>query len=258
VRFYLAEKPWGDILPRYAFLEFLYSGKRVLEIGCGDGAGATFLKERGAEQVLGVDLDGPALNQAQQRSSVSGVSFGRFDGVQLDSPSATFDIVVGFDISDRLQGGLLDEIQRVMKPTGFLVTAIQNPDHPTFAELAGPVSGDPDQPAYEEIIATLQGAFPRVTVVGQTPFVGYSVGWLGAEAEDLPLEMDAVLLPEGEEEVAYYLAVCGRRSLNFDSQSLVQLPSRELIQEIAGSASGRSAAEDSRMSRPIGTPRRAT
>ena len=92
----------------------MYSGKRVLEIGCGDGTGAEFLKERGAEQVLGVDLDGPDLQQALQREAQSGVSYGSFDGMQLDSPSASFDIVVGFDVSTWMESGLLDEIQRVL------------------------------------------------------------------------------------------------------------------------------------------------
>ena len=127
MRFYVDQKPWGDILPRYAFLETLYSGKRILEIGCGDGTGSVFLKERGADQVRGVDLDGPALQQAQQRAALDGVSFGEFDGAQLDSPSATFDIVVGFDISTWLESGLLNEIQRVLRPTGFLITANGTP-----------------------------------------------------------------------------------------------------------------------------------
>jgi chromosome segregation ATPase len=231
MRLYSAEKPWGDVLPRYAFLEPVFLEKKVLEIGCGDGSGAFFLKNRGAREVVGTDQEGPGLDAARKHRKVRGVSFKPFDGQRLDSPESSFDVVVDFRLCASMDSGLLDEIRRVLKPEGYLVTLYQNPGHSSFADLFW--TEEEMATSYEEFISVLQEGFSRVTVIGQTPFVGFSVGWLGAEEEDLPLEMDSVLLPEEGEEVAYYLVVCGPESLSFESQSLVQLPYRALMQEVS-------------------------
>src|SRR5438132_2492476 len=52
---------WYRRLARYQYLDDLIRGRRVLEIGGGDGRGAAFLRERGAAQVLGLDPDPGAL-----------------------------------------------------------------------------------------------------------------------------------------------------------------------------------------------------
>ena len=238
MRLYSAEKPWGDVLPRYAFLETVFEGKKVLEIGCGDGSGTFFLKNRGAKEVVGTDLEGPEFEAARKHRKVRGVSFKPFDGQRLDSPESSFDVVVDFHLSASMSPEFLDEIQRVLKPEGYLVTVFQNPEHSSFADLSK--AGEEAPTSYEDFISSLQEGFPRITVIGQTPFVGFSVGWLGAEEEDLPLEMDSVLLPEEGEEVAYYLVVCGAESLSFENQSLVQLPYRTLVQELSEMAASTS------------------
>jgi chromosome segregation ATPase/SAM-dependent methyltransferase len=223
-------------------LDPVFLERKVLEIGCGDGSGAFFLKNRGAKEVVGIDLEGPGLEMAKQHRQVQGVSFRSFDGQRLDSPESWFDVVVDFSLSVSPGSELLDEIRRVLKPEGYLVTAFQNPGHLSFADLSRAEAAR--STSYEEFISVLQESFSRVTVIGQTPFVGFSVGWLGAEEEDLPLEMDSVLLPEEGEEVAYYLVVCGPESLSFESQMLVQLPYRDLIQDVSEMAASTSPGDE--------------
>ena len=242
MRLYSAEKAWGDFLPRYAFLEPVFLKKKVLEIGCGDGSGAFFLKNRGAKEVVGTDLEGPGLEAARKHRKVRGVSFKPFDGQRLDSPESSFDVAVDFNLSASLSPELLDEIRRVLKPEGYLVTVFQNHGHSSIADLQK--EEEEVDISYEKFVSVLQEGFSRVTVIGQTPFIGFSVGWLGAEDEDLPLEMDSVLLPEEGEEVAFYLVVCGPESLSFESQSLVQLPYRTLMQEVSEMAASTSLDEE--------------
>ena len=65
---YAADKPWGDILPRYIFLESLLVDKKVIELGCADGTGTIFIKDREAQEVIGFDLEGPLLEKAKKRA----------------------------------------------------------------------------------------------------------------------------------------------------------------------------------------------
>ncbi|MBW1810241.1 MAG: methyltransferase domain-containing protein [Deltaproteobacteria bacterium] len=228
---YATDKPWGDILPRYIFLESLLVDKKVLELGCNDGTGTIFIKDREAQEVVGFDLEGPFLEKARSREPRAGVSFQAFDGRRIDLPTATIDVVIDFELAAREDNGLLAEIQRVLKPTGYLVTILQTPDHTSIAELIG----NPEERAlvsYEEFVSRLQRVFPRLTVLGQTPFLGFSVGWMGAEAEDLPLEMDNMLIEEEHEELAYYILVCGPEPLSFETQSLIELPYRSILNEM--------------------------
>jgi ubiquinone/menaquinone biosynthesis C-methylase UbiE len=120
MRLYSAEKPWGDVLPRYAFLEPVFLNQKVLEIGCGDGSGAFFLKKRGAKEVVGTDLEGPELDAAKKQRKVRGVSFNPFDGQQLDSADSAFDVVIDFHLAAAMNPELLEEIRRVLKPEGYL------------------------------------------------------------------------------------------------------------------------------------------
>jgi SAM-dependent methyltransferase len=67
------------------------SGERVLDVGCGTGAAAAQLLDRGAAEVLGVDLS-VAMVEAARMSARQGVRFEVGDVVELDAPG-TFDVV---------------------------------------------------------------------------------------------------------------------------------------------------------------------
>jgi chromosome segregation ATPase len=243
MHFYTASKPWGDILPRYAFLEPILADKRILEIGCGDGSGTIFLKERGASEVIGIDVDGPDFQEALRRQSPSRVSFRAINDSRIEAPSADFDIAIAFGLPEQNDENLFAEIQRVLKPGGYFITANKNPEHPSFSKLYSLKQPEPSM-TFEEQVAFLQQHFTRVTVFGQTPFLGFYVGWMGAEDEELPLEMDDVLVADGGEDAAYYVMVCGRDTVAFESQSLIQLPYRRVMNESIKQIPRRSAQDE--------------
>jgi ubiquinone/menaquinone biosynthesis C-methylase UbiE len=99
-------------------------GGRVLEVGCGQGAGLSLLhREFGAAHVDGVDLDPRQIGRAQRRLR------GKYEGSidlrvasveQLPFSDATFDAVFDFGILHHVpawQSGVA-EIGRVLKPGG--------------------------------------------------------------------------------------------------------------------------------------------
>ncbi|MGH2922258.1 MAG: class I SAM-dependent methyltransferase [Gaiellaceae bacterium] len=71
-----------------------FTGKRVLEVGCGDGR-LTWLYAHDAREVLGVDSDGDAIEEARAAllaELADRVSFRVAEAEALDVPPPRFDI----------------------------------------------------------------------------------------------------------------------------------------------------------------------
>ena len=99
---------------------------RILDIGCGSGAPTMELARLGQGEVIGIDIDQPALDKLNRKISEAGFS-DRIQAVNcsiLDMvfPDESFDIiwsegsifVIGFERGIR-------EWQRFLKPNGFMV-----------------------------------------------------------------------------------------------------------------------------------------
>ncbi len=228
MRFYSAGIPWGDILPRYAFLEPLLVDKRILEVDCGDGTGAKYLLKKGAAHVTGVKANEEIQpHDVNHQESSEGLLLTHYDGSSLDFASASFDMVCAFSLTDRMDPSLLSEIERVLKPNGHLITALP---HSSYTTIFG-VSPSRQVAPFEKFVSWLQERFTSVSIFVQSPFLGFSIGWMGADSQDAPLEMDTSMLDEDTEEIAYYLAICGRNPVQIESQSLVQLPFSQVVDD---------------------------
>ena len=99
-------------------------GRRILDLGCGDGLLTSTLAERGA-RAIGVDVDRAMLQAASARSA-RGQHRPRFvEGriEQLPFPDGSFDVVVVVTVlclvADR--AGAVREAARVLRPGGRLV-----------------------------------------------------------------------------------------------------------------------------------------
>jgi 2-polyprenyl-3-methyl-5-hydroxy-6-metoxy-1,4-benzoquinol methylase len=102
-------------------------GKRILDVGCGDGYNAVMFAKMGAI-VAGIDVSPKAIERARRRAEVNGVSERcRFVTAPLetaDLPADSFDVVW----ADAILHHVLDELEPVLerlahwtKPDGLLV-----------------------------------------------------------------------------------------------------------------------------------------
>lgn len=85
---------------RYAYklaADMIRPGQRVLDVGFGDGYGATILRQAGSEYV-GVEVDPAAVQQAERKYEGD---FRLYDGVHL--PQETFDLAVCFQVLEHLE-----------------------------------------------------------------------------------------------------------------------------------------------------------
>ncbi len=225
---YALDRSWPEILARYLFLESLLVDKRVLELGCQDGTGAIFLKEHGAKQVIGLEREGAALSAARALPVRRGVTFQAVAGKHLDLPDADFDLVFHFELPRQVDTVWLQEIKRVLKPEGWLITALPNTSRSARMRPDRTRSSLPD---LLELIGFLQGAFSWVGVLHQRPFLGSALNSAAPAAGDAPLMMDVGLVP-GPEEVAAFVLVCGSKPASFEHQYLVQLPYQEMVRKM--------------------------
>lgn len=114
----LDEKPWYEsrILPIFYEIPL---GAKVLDIGCNDGTFMAMLRDRRQCQVTGVDVSETALKEAAEK----GLEVRLIDGERLPFPSGTFDVVTLMEVIAHVLDPVktLREIQRVLKPGGFLI-----------------------------------------------------------------------------------------------------------------------------------------
>jgi tRNA (mo5U34)-methyltransferase len=84
-------------------------GKRVLDIGCNGGFYSLEMKMRGAERVLGIDIDERYLRQARFAAEVSGleIEFARMAVWDVASLGERFDVVIFMGVLYHLRHPLL-------------------------------------------------------------------------------------------------------------------------------------------------------
>lgn len=104
-------------------------GQRVLDVGCGVGFVAQFVKARGNE-VVGLDLSEPALQQAMKAGAIDSMVVADYRRTGL--PDKSFDVVLcfmsmmyAFELRE-----ILGEFARVLKPDGAILIVDHNPLSP--------------------------------------------------------------------------------------------------------------------------------
>jgi SAM-dependent methyltransferase len=103
------------------------AGKKVLEISCGHGGGASYLMRtfRPAEYV-GLDFNPAGIRFCKKRhATVPGLRFVEGDAEHLPFPDAAFDAVINVEASHCYGNfpGFLDEVARVLQPGGHFLYA---------------------------------------------------------------------------------------------------------------------------------------
>lgn len=113
-------------IERTLILEMLgeVHGKRILDIGCGDGELAVALSKRGAN-VCGVDLSAKAIEAARERAREKGadIRFEVVDAQNLPYSSGAFDAVIAITVLCFVEkpDAILNEAVRTLRPGGRLV-----------------------------------------------------------------------------------------------------------------------------------------
>ncbi|UXA07005.1 class I SAM-dependent methyltransferase [Mycobacterium sp. SMC-2] len=102
------------------------AGKRVLEVGCGHGGGASYLmRALHPASYTGLDLNSAGIAFCRERHRLAGLDFVQGDAENLPFPNGSFDAVLNIE-SSHLYAQFpcfLAEVARVLRPGGHFLYA---------------------------------------------------------------------------------------------------------------------------------------
>jgi hypothetical protein len=206
-----------------AYLERLVRGRRVAVLGDAMIGLAERLVERGARLVHAYDPDAARTSEAIARGAgdrgrhVSHAVLGGDLGVR----DGAFDLVVVPDLSIFAEPAeLLRRARKLAGANGVTVVASPNPEA-SRRLLDTPRVAGTTQPTYYELYDLVSLQFPVVKMIGQAPFVGYTVADFAAGA-DLEVSVDTSLL-ETTEEPEWFIAIASEKKVSVDSFVVVEM-----------------------------------
>jgi SAM-dependent methyltransferase len=121
-----------EIVDRYE-----WAGKRVLDVGCGQGTFVNYLPRHGAT-MFGIDMSSMSLRRAAAGAKELGhadrVHLSLSDAETLPFPSAYFDAVLSFGVLHHTFDtcGGVKEIHRVLKPDGLAIVMLYRSGNPKW------------------------------------------------------------------------------------------------------------------------------
>jgi ubiquinone/menaquinone biosynthesis C-methylase UbiE len=109
------------------------NGKRVLEVGCGHGGGASYIaRYLRPSSYTGMDLNPRGIALCRRMYKIPGLQFVQGSAQDLPFPNESFDVVINIESSHCYPDfpGFLSEVARVLTPGGhFLYADIRNRNH---------------------------------------------------------------------------------------------------------------------------------
>jgi len=221
------------VLP--AYIEPLIRGRRVAVLGDATVGLAEELAQRGARLVHAYDPDPARAAEALARlpaGRTHQISFAVLAG-DLGVRDGAFDAVIVPDLAIFLDPTeLMRRVRKLCAAAG--VAVVVAPNVRTGARLllpetpAGSTPRATAPPGYYELYDLVSLQFPKVRMVGQAPFVGYTVADFapGSEPE---VSVDTSLLTASEEP-EYFIAVAGERTVSLEAYAVIELPWAEVIE----------------------------
>jgi GT2 family glycosyltransferase/SAM-dependent methyltransferase/glycosyltransferase involved in cell wall biosynthesis len=172
---------------RYLWAATVVEGRRVLDLGSGEGFGASILAGGEETEVVGIDIDERTVEHAQLNWGGPRTSFKVGDALDLSEfEDGSFGAVVAFEVIEHVneQERVLAEVARVLADDGVLI--VSTPDRRLYSDATGQVNPfHQHELTYEEFSALLGGPFPHVAMWGQRTITGSHLGALGSSAEEL-------------------------------------------------------------------------
>jgi SAM-dependent methyltransferase len=170
---------------RYLWAQPLVAGRRVLDLGSGEGFGAALLAERAAA-VTGMDIDERTVEHSRANYAAENLEFRVGSATDLSAfADGTFDAVVVFEMIEHVaeQERVLAEIARVLAPVGLVV--MSTPERRAYSDDRSFVNPYHERElTQEEFTALLAARFTMVSLFSQRAVTGSRIEALTGAATD--------------------------------------------------------------------------
>ncbi len=167
---------------RYLWAAELVAGRRVLDLGSGEGFGSAILAGTAAS-VLGIEIDAASVDHAKLNYAAPSLEFRAGSALDLEElEEGGFGAVVAFEIIEHLREHeqLLDGIRRVLAPDGLLV--MSTPERRMYTDASGQQNPFHERElVQEEFAALLDARFAHVSMWGQRTITGSRLSMLDGE-----------------------------------------------------------------------------
>ncbi|WP_028551332.1 class I SAM-dependent methyltransferase [Paenibacillus sp. UNC451MF] len=103
--------------------------KRVLDLGCGFGWHCRYAIERGAREVIGVDISERMLQEAKKNTGSASIQYMRMPIEDIDFPANSFDVVfssLAFHYIESFEA-ICDKVNRCIASGGDFVFSVEHP-----------------------------------------------------------------------------------------------------------------------------------
>jgi GT2 family glycosyltransferase/glycosyltransferase involved in cell wall biosynthesis/SAM-dependent methyltransferase len=164
---------------RYLWAADLVRGRRVLDVGSGEGFGSAILAGV-AEYVVGIDVDATTIQHSQLNYSAPNLEFRQGSALELDRFEAgSFGAVVCFELIEHVDDHqrVLAGIEQLLADDGLLV--ISTPDRRMYTDATGVHNPFHEHELTEaEFRALLGERFPHQRLFGQRSLAGSRIAAL--------------------------------------------------------------------------------
>lgn len=158
---------------RYLWAAQLVAGRRVLDLGSGEGFGAAILAESAAS-VVGVDIDAGTVAHALANYARANLTFEQASAVDLSRfADQSFTAVTAFEMIEHVddQERVIFEVDRLLSDEGIVL--ISTPDKDLYSKASGRVNVFHERElSLAEFRSLLAARFEHVAVWGQRTITG--------------------------------------------------------------------------------------
>ncbi|MFA6533793.1 MAG: class I SAM-dependent methyltransferase [Patescibacteria group bacterium] len=119
----------------YNFCLKYLANKKVLDLGCGSGFGASQFAGK-AKEVLAIDTDAKAITNAKNKYILSNLKFSVADISKLDSGVGPFDAVIALQVIEHLKNyqGFVSLVSQLLVKDGLFILSTPNKARSDFNE----------------------------------------------------------------------------------------------------------------------------
>lgn len=106
-----------------------FTGKDVLDLGCGFGWHCRYAIEQGAKSVIGIDLSEKMLEKAKEINQLKGIGYIRQALEDVDYPVETFDVIIS-SLTFHYVASFEEMVQNIyqwLKPQGHFIFSVEHP-----------------------------------------------------------------------------------------------------------------------------------
>ncbi len=151
---------------RYAFVSKYVSGKKVLDLACGEGYGSALLARK-ARLLVGIDIDEKTVRHALRKYPSDNAQFIVGSVAEIPIAGIQFDVIVCFETIEHIleHKKLLGEAKRLLAPGGFFIAS--TPNKPEYQKIEPSNHFHVNELDLEEFTGLLSKYFPHLHLLGQ-------------------------------------------------------------------------------------------